>query len=88
MSKTTKSQTTDVSQFSNIPAVLAAASSAAKHLVPVSDDDHSAYAELQRAAGSLTAAHFALEQEGRADLAAECLKLRDQVIELEVSAAR
>jgi hypothetical protein len=62
--------------------------SAAKHLVPVSDDDRSANAELQRAAGALTAAQFALEQEGRADLAAECLKLRDQVIQIEVSAAR
>lgn len=74
--------------FSNIDAVLAATRRAASHLVPVSDDDHSAYAELQRAADALTAAHFALEQESRADLAAECLKLRERVIEVEVSAAR
>jgi hypothetical protein len=80
-------QTTE--KFSNMDAVLDAVQCAAvKHLVPVSDDDHSAHAELQRAADQLTTAHFALEQEGRADLAAECLKLRDQVIELEVSAAR
>lgn len=80
-------QTTE--KFSNIDAVLSAIQcAAAKHLVPFSDDDHSAHAELQRAGDALTAAHFALEQEGRTDLAADCLKLRGQVIELEVSAAQ
>ena len=80
-------QTTE--KFSNMDAVLAAAKSvAAKHLLPVSDDDHSAHAELQRAVDKLTAAHFALEQEGRTDLAAECLKLRGQAIKLDVAAAQ
>lgn len=76
-------------KFSNIDGVLSAVQcAAAKHLVPVSDDDHSAHAELQRAGDALTVARFALEQEGRTDLAAECLKLRDQVFEIEMLAAQ
>ncbi len=69
-------------------AVLAAVQHAAKHLVPAAAGDHGALAELKRAADALTAAHFALNREGRADLEAECLKLRDRAIALEVSAAR
>jgi hypothetical protein len=51
MSKTMKSKTTDVSQFSNMPAVLDAVREAVEYLVPTAEDDAREAAMQARKAG-------------------------------------